>query len=351
MNRLESTLSRIHDPDKAAMEAARSRQARLTKPQGSLGRLEELAIRIAGMKGVERPRLERAAVIVMAGDHGVCVEGVSAYPSEVTPQMVRNFLAGGAAINVFARREGARVVVVDVGVAAELSPAPGLYLKKVRPGTANIARGPAMSRAEAQRSLEVGIEVFEEEYAKEPFNILATGDMGIGNTTPSTALAAVFLGTSARSIAGRGTGVDDSGLERKIAAVERAIAVNAPDPSDPIGCLAAVGGLEIGAIAGAMLAAAASRVPILVDGFISGSAALLARALCPTAQGYMIASHASADSGHRAMLTSLGLDPLLDLGLRLGEGTGAMLAFSLCDAACRALDEMATFDEAGVSEK
>lgn len=347
---LESTMARVAPIDAEAAAAARERQARLTKPAGSLGRLEELSVAIAGMTGSARPRLGPGAVFVMAGDHGVCAEGVSAFPQEVTPQMVANFLRGGAGINVLARRAGARVVVTDVGVASAMAPAPGLHLRKVRAGTANIARGPAMSLAEARACVEVGIEVFEEEFARSPFSLAATGDMGIGNTTPSTALACVFTGLPPREIAGRGTGIDDAGLARKVSAVERALSVNAPAAVRPLEALASVGGLEIGAIAGVMIAAAARRVPVLVDGFISGAGALLAAALCPRSRDYMIAAHASADAGHRAMLARLGLVPLLDLGLRLGEGTGAVLAFDLCDAACRTLDEMATFDEAGVAE-
>jgi len=351
MNLLESTIARISEPDRDAAASARARQDTLTKPRGSLGRLEDLSVKIAGIAGCPRPRLAPGAVFVMAGDHGVCAEGVSAYPSEVTAQMVLNFLGGGAAINVLARREGARVVVVDVGVASDLAPSPNLYIKKVRPGTANMALGPAMSRDEARRAVEAGIEAFETEFARAPFGIAATGDMGIGNTTPSTALAALFTGKSPRELVGRGTGVDDAGLERKVSAIERALSVNAPSPSDALGALAAVGGLEIGAIAGAMLAAAANRVPVLVDGFISGAGALIARGLAPLSVEYMIAAHASADNGHRAMLASLGLEPLLDLGMRLGEGTGAAIAFGICDAACKTLDEMATFGDAGVSEK
>lgn len=349
MSLLDTTIAKIRPADAASAAAARERQDSLTKPRGSLGRLEELSVRIAGMTGTARPRLGPGAVFVMAGDHGVCAEGVSAFPPEVTPQMVLNFLAGGAGINVLARKAGARVVVGDIGVAAELAPAPGLYLRKVRPGTGNMARESAMSRDEARRAVEAGIEIFEAEYAREPFGIAATGDMGIGNTTPSTAIAAVLAALEPKAIIGRGTGVDDSGLARKLGAVERALALHRPDPADGLGVLAAVGGLEIGAIAGVILAAAARGMPVLVDGYISGAGALVARALAPRAVDYMIASHASADSGHRGMLASLGLEPILDLGLRLGEGTGAALAMMLCDAACRVLDEMATFGEAGVS--
>jgi nicotinate-nucleotide--dimethylbenzimidazole phosphoribosyltransferase len=350
MNLLDETIASIRKPDVAAAASARARQDSLTKPMGSLGLLEELSVRIAGMTGSARPALAPGAVFVMAGDHGVCAEGVSAFPQEVTPQMVLNFVHGGAGINVLARAAGARVVVTDVGVAADIAAAEGLYLRKVGRGTRNMAKGPAMTRDEARACVEVGIEVFEAEYAKAPFGIAATGDMGIGNTTPSAAIVAVVTGTAVRSVVGRGTGIDDSGLERKISVIEKAIALNAPDPRDALGILAAVGGFEIGAIAGTILAAAARRVPVLIDGFISGAGALIAKGLCPTSAEYMIAAHNSVEPGHGAMLASLGLRPILDLGLRLGEGTGAALAMPICASACKVLDEMATFEEAGVSE-
>lgn len=351
MGLLESTIARIEKPDARAAAAAAARQDRLTKPQGSLGELEALSVKIAGILGSERPRLGPGAVFVMAGDHGVCAEGVSAYPATVTRQMAANILAGGAGINVLARRAGARVVLADVGMASDLAPTPGLYIKKVRRGAGNIASGPAMSRDEARRSIEAGIEVFEAELSREPFSIAATGDLGIGNTTPSAAIAAVYSGHPPREIAGRGTGLDDAGLERKIRAIELALATNAPDPRDGLGVLAAVGGLELGGIAGVILAAAANRIPVLVDGFISGAGALIAHSIAPISADYMIAAHLSGDSGQRFMLEALGQRPLLALGMRLGEGTGAALAMTICDAACRCLDEMATFDEAGVSGK
>jgi nicotinate-nucleotide--dimethylbenzimidazole phosphoribosyltransferase len=351
MDLLESTIARIGSPDGTARAAAIARQSALTKPRGSLGALEELSVKIAGITGSPRPRIEGKAVFVMAGDHGICERGVSAFPREVTVQMLANMLAGGAGINVLSRQAGARVVIADIGVASDLEPAPGLYLKKVKAGTADMSAGPAMSRDEARRSIEAGIEVFEAEFAREGFNLAATGDMGIGNTTPSTALAAVFTGRTTREIVGRGTGIDDAALERKIAAVELALAVNRPDASDALGALASVGGLEIGAIAGVILAAAARRIPVLIDGFISGAGALVARGLCPGSTGYMIAAHLSGDRGHRFMLEELELEPILSLGLRLGEGTGAVLAMGLCEAACRVLDEMATFGEASVSDK
>jgi nicotinate-nucleotide--dimethylbenzimidazole phosphoribosyltransferase len=349
MQVLERTIAAIAALDPVAAEAARERQTRLTKPRGSLGRLEELAVAIAGMTGKARPRLGGGAVFVMAGDHGVCAEGVSAFPQAVTAQMVMNFLGGGAAINVLGRQAGARVVVADVGVAADLEAAPGLYLKKIARGTGNMARGPAMSREQAIASVEAGIEVFEAELALSPFGIAATGDMGIGNTTPSAAITALITRSDVAAVVGRGTGIDDAGLARKMIAVKKALSLNAPDPLDALGTLAAVGGFEIGAIAGVILAAAAHRIPVIVDGFISAAGALVARGICPQSAKYMIASHMSVEPGHRAALSALGLEPLFDLGLRLGEGTGAVLAMMLCQSACKILDEMATFDEAGVS--
>jgi nicotinate-nucleotide--dimethylbenzimidazole phosphoribosyltransferase len=351
MTLLEKTIGAIRPADRNAAAAARAREDDLTKPRGSLGLLEDVAVKVAGMQGTPRPRLGPGAVFVMAGDHGVVAEGVSLYPQEVTAQMVANFLSGGAAINVLARAAGARVVVTDAGVAADLPSAPGLYARKIGRGTGNIARGPAMSRDEARRAVEAGIEVFEAEYAQEAFSIAATGDMGIGNTTPSAAIAAALTGLSPRELAGRGTGIDDEGLARKIAAIEKALSVNRPDPKDALDVLSKVGGFEIGAIAGVCLAAAARRMPVVVDGFISTAGALVAAGLSPDAKDYMLAAHASTEGCHREMLRKLGLEPLLDLGLHLGEGTGSALAFPLCVAACRVLDEMATFSEAGVSDK
>lgn len=351
MTILDDTIAKIGKADEASARAARARQDDLTKPRGSLGLLEEVSIRIAAMQRTARPALGPGAVFVMAGDHGVAAQGVSLYPSEVTAQMVGNFLSGGAAINVLARAAGARVVVTDAGVASDLPDAPGLYRKKVGRGTADIASGPAMSREQAGRCIEAGIEVFEAEYAKEKFAIAATGDMGIANTTPSAAIASALTGIAPRELAGRGTGIGDAMLERKIAVIEKALELNRPDPEDGLDVLAKVGGFEIGAIAGVCLAAAAHRMPVVVDGFISTAGALVAAALAPDAKDYMLASHVSAERGHRAMLAGLGLSPLLDLGLRLGEGTGAALALPLCAAACKILDEMATFSEAGVSDK
>ncbi|MGQ9925560.1 MAG: nicotinate-nucleotide--dimethylbenzimidazole phosphoribosyltransferase [Chloroflexaceae bacterium] len=348
MSRLEQTIAQIVPLDNDAMVAARTRQAVLTKPQGALGRLETLATQIAGITGNPRPRLLKPAVVVMAGDHGVAAQGVSLYPAEVTPQMVLNFLRGGAAINVLARHVGAQVVVVDIGVAVDLPPHPDLLVRKIAHGTRDFSREPAMSREQAQQAVETGIAVVEEVIAA-GVDVVATGDMGIGNTTPSSAIAAAITGRPVAEVTGRGTGLDDAGLARKVAVIEAALSLHQPDPTDGLDVLAKVGGLEIGGLAGVMIGAAARRVPVTVDGFISGAAALIACALAPAVQPYLIAGHRSVERGHQAVFGRLDLEPLLDLGLRLGEGTGAVLAISLCQAACKVLDEMATFDEAGVS--
>lgn len=332
------------------MQAARERQNKLTKPPASLGRLEDLSIQLAGITGQAFPSVERKAVIVMAADHGVAIEGVSAYPAEVTAQMVLNFLRGGAAINVLARQAGARVTVVDIGVASEFEPMPGLIRRKVMCGTRDLAKGPAMARAEAEHAIQVGMDVLEEEFAR-GLDIVATGDMGIGNTTPSSAIVAAITGLPVSQVVGRGTGIDDHGLQRKINVIEQALAVNQPDATDALDVLHKVGGLEIAGLAGVMIAAASHRVPVLVDGFISTAAAMIAVGLSPRVGDYLIGAHQSVEIGHQAMLKHLNLKPLLDLHLRLGEGTGAALAFHLIEASTRILREMATFDEAGVSNK
>ncbi len=347
---LEGAIRAVGALDEEAMARAQGRQDQLTKPRGSLGRLEELSIRLAGIRGQERPRLSQKAIITMAGDHGVVVEGVSAYPQEVTPQMVYNFLRGGAGINVLARHIGARVVVVDMGVAAPLESHPQLVFKKVALGTKDMSQGPAMSRKQALQAVEAGMEVLEEELGK-GLDIVGTGDMGIGNTTASSAIAAVFTGEPVERLTGRGTGLDEAGLARKVAVINKALSVNQPVPGDPLDVLSKVGGFELGGLAGVMLGAAAHRIPVVIDGFISGAAALIACGLCPGLRDFLIASHVSAEPGHRGILRHLGLRPLLDLGMRLGEGTGACLGIFLCEAACRLLDEMATFGEAGVSGK
>lgn len=336
--------------DEPSAALARQRQSHLTKPAGSLGRLEELSIQLAGIQANPRPQAGRKAVIVRAGDHGVVAEGVSAYPSAVTSQMVYNFLNGGAAINVLARQAGARVTVVDVGVATDFKGVAGLVHRKVAPGTHNMALGPALTRAEAEQAVQVGIDVANAEAAR-GLDMLATGEMGIGNTTPSSAITALYSRLPVSQVVGRGTGVDDSGLSRKISAIQRALEVNQPDPSDPLDVLAKVGGLEIAGLAGVVIGAAANRVVVVIDGFISTAAALIAVRLAPETQPYLIAAHQSVEAGHLALLRLLGLRPLLDLDLRLGEGTGAVLAFHLLEAAAHILNEMATFESAGVSGK
>ncbi|HVC33520.1 MAG TPA: nicotinate-nucleotide--dimethylbenzimidazole phosphoribosyltransferase [Chloroflexota bacterium] len=350
MKRIIDVTRRIGALDVAAMQAARERQDQLTKPPGSLGRLEELSVRLAGITGRARPRFPRKAVIVLAADHGVAAAGVSAYPQSVTAQMVLNFLAGGAAINVLARRAGARVVVADLGVATELPDHPSLVRKKIGHGTRNMVEGPAMTVGEALAAVVAGIDIVEAEI-RQGLDLVATGDMGIGNTTASSAIVATITGVPIADVTGRGTGVDERGWARKVAAIERACSVNRPDPADPIDVLAKVGGFEIGGLVGVILGAAAARLPVIIDGFISGAAALLATELCPTARDYLIAAHNSVEIGHRLMLERMELVPLLNLNLRLGEGTGAAMAMHLIDDAVAVLDEMATFGEAGVSSK
>ena len=334
-----------------AMQAARDRQNMLTKPQGSLGRLEELSIQLAGITMKEIPSINEKVIITMAGDHGVAAEGVSVYPQEVTPQMVLNFLAGGAAINVLARHVGARVVVVDMGVANDIPTTDERLIRRsIGLGTMNLANGPAMTLVQAEESIQSGIEIALAEIAKGA-NIIGTGDMGIGNTTPSAAIACAFLHQHPRDVAGRGTGVDDVGLIRKIFVIERALNVNKPNADDGLDVLAKVGGFEIGGLAGVMLGAASRHVPVMVDGFISTAAAMIAVSLAPQCREYLIFAHRSKEYGHGLMLNWLGVKPLLDLDMRLGEGTGAVLGISMAEAACKILSEMATFEEAGVSEK
>jgi nicotinate-nucleotide--dimethylbenzimidazole phosphoribosyltransferase len=350
MNKINETIASIGPLDRGAMEEARKRQDNLTKPQGSLGQLESLSIQVAGIKGNPSPRITHKVIFTLAGDHGVTVEGVSAYPSEVTPQMVYNFLRSGAGINVLARQIGARVVIADLGVASQLEPHPDLKDKKVTQGTKNMVRGPAMSREEAIRSIEAGIELVEEELSK-GIDILGTGDMGIGNTTPSSAITAAFTGADTALVTGRGTGLDDEGWRRKIQMIQQALRINRPDPKDALDILSKVGGFEIGGIAGVILAGAKYRIPVVIDGFISGAAALIAVSLSPAVKPYLIASHQSVEQGHRIILEHLGLKPLLNLDLRLGEGTGAALGIFLVETSLKVLNEMATFSEAGVSEK
>ncbi|HWG98541.1 MAG TPA: nicotinate-nucleotide--dimethylbenzimidazole phosphoribosyltransferase [Pilimelia sp.] len=347
---LRATIEAIRPADARAAAAAAALQARLTKPAGSLGALEELSVRLAALAGACPPPLpEPAALAVFAGDHGVHAQRVTGWPQEVTAQMVANFLAGGAVVNAFARQVGASVTVVDVGVAAPLAPAPGLVAAKVRPGTRDLAVEPALTREEAVEALAVGVRTAAQ-LVDGGARVLLTGDMGIANTTPAAALVAAFTGADAAAATGRGTGVDDATYARKVAVVAGALARHRPDPADPLGVLAAVGGLEHAALAGFVLGAAARRVPVVVDGVIAAAAALVAAALAPDAVAAMVAGHRSAEPGATLALRHLGLAPLLDLGLRLGEGTGAALALPLVAAAARTLREVATFDSAGVSQ-
>ena len=348
---VQQTISTIRPADPEAMAAARALQARLTKPAGSLGALEELSVRLAGLAGTCPPPLpEPAAVAVFAGDHGVHAQGVTPWPQEVTAQMVANFLAGGAVVNAFARQVGASLTVVDVGVAAPFDPAPGLITAKIRPGTRDLAVEPAMTRDEALAAITVGVRVGAD-LIENGARILVTGDMGIANTTPAAALIAALTGAEPAAVTGRGTGVDDATYARKVAVVAAALARHRPDPADPLGVLAALGGLEHAALAGFVLGAAARRTPVVVDGVIAAAAALVAAALAPDATDAMVAGHRSAEPGAAVALRHLGLVPLLDLGMRLGEGTGAVLALPLVASAVRVLHDVATFDAAGVSEK
>jgi len=350
MKLLNETISSIEKIDYRLGKETQRRLDNLTKPQGSLGRLEELAKHIVEITRVKNPMLVHKVIFTVAGDHGVVEEGVSAFPKEVTPQMVYNFLNGGAGINVLARHVGARVVVIDAGVASDLIPAPHLIIKKVGYGTKNMAKGPAMTREEAVKSLEAGIEVFEAEF-KKGINIAGTGDMGIGNTTPSSAITAVITGNPVEEVTGRGTGISDKTLSHKIEVIKRAIALNKPDPKDGIDALSKVGGFELGALAGVIIASASKKVPVVIDGFISGAAALIAYTVEPKVRDYMIAAHCSVERGHGIALGFLGLKPILDLEMRLGEGTGAALAMGIVDAGVKILNEMATFESAGISEK
>jgi nicotinate-nucleotide--dimethylbenzimidazole phosphoribosyltransferase len=351
MDLLQQTIDAIAPADAAVMSAAGERQDRLTKPRGALGALEDVSVRLAGMAGeCPPPCPEPAAVAVFAADHGVHAQGVSAWPQEVTAQMVANIVDGGAAVNALARQVGADVVVVDVGVVGDLPEAPGLLARKVRRGTRDLSSEPAMTRVEAERAVVVGIEVARDLVAAGN-RCLLVGDMGIANTTASAALVAAFTGSKVLDVTGRGTGVDDPTWQRKIDVVGAALAHRPPDPEDALGTLASLGGLEHGAIVGYVLGAAAAGVPVVLDGVIAGAAALAAARLAPAAVDYCIAGHRSVEPGHDVALSSLGLRPMVDLDLRLGEGSGAVLALPLVQAAVRVLREMATFDSAGVTDK
>jgi len=350
MELLKTTLESIGKPDLTAAQAAQERLDNLTKPQGSLGIMEQIVVRLAAIQGKEIPSLGAKVVMVMAGDHGVVAEGVSAYPQEVTPQMVLNFLNNGAAINVFSNYTGAKVVVTDVGVIGPAIEHPQLNVRKIREGTRNMAREAAMTEAEAVAAIEVGIDMVLAEI-EAGATIVATGEMGIGNTTPSSAILAVFSGVDLEIITGRGTGIDETARQKKITVIKQALELNQPDPQQPLDVLRKVGGLEIAALTGVILGAAARRIPVVVDGFISTAAALVACKMNEGCRDFLFASHLSQEPGHRIMLEYMGLQPILHLDLRLGEGTGAVLTFPIFEAAVKAMKEMATFGEAGVSNK
>lgn len=343
------TVSEIQPPNQASAAIAAERQRRLTKPSGSLGKLEDLAIRIAGISGFNRPRLDQKLIVVAAADHGVAKHGVSAYPQEVTAQMVNNFVTGGAAINVLASHVGARVRIVDAGILDQNFEHDTVIQVNLGPGSADITEGPAMPPELAEKAISAGISMLQVEHDNLGIDIVGCGDMGIGNSTAAASIVSAVTGRSPRATTGRGTGIDDKTFETKVSSVEKALTVNKPDPADGIDLLASVGGFEIGVLSGIYLGAAAARIPAVVDGLISGAAALVATTIAPTVQSYLVASHRSMEPGHGETLRYLELDPLLDLGMRLGEGTGAALGISLCVAACRLMDEMATFEEAGVT--
>jgi nicotinate-nucleotide--dimethylbenzimidazole phosphoribosyltransferase len=348
MTLIEKLRGEIAGPDEGIRSKLARRLDGKTKPRRSLGRLEDLACAVAAIQRTEEPRVRRKAVVVMAGDHGVAAQGVSAFPQEVTVQMLQNFAAGGAAISVLARHAGAEVRIVDMGSATAWRGHPSVLDRRIGPGTRDFTQGPAMTRAEALRAIEVGVGLATE-LAEREVTLIGLGEMGIANSTAASAMAAAFLGLTPEEVTGRGTGVDDAGYARKLGAIRRALEVNRPDPADPLDVLAKVGGFEIAGLAGVTLGAASRKVPVVTDGLIATAAAFAAAQLVPAARGCLLPSHASVEVGHRRLLEGLGLRPLLDLEMRLGEGTGAALAMNLVDASLRILDEMATFESAGVS--
>ena len=349
MKRLEEILSEITPPDRELFKKAREQLDQMAIPRGSLGRLEECAQRVVAITGTLKPSVAKKAIVVFAGDHGVVEEGVSAFPQEVTTQMVSNFIKGGAGINVLARHTGAQVLVVDMGVAAKIHPSEGLLLKKVAYGTQNMRKGPAMTQEQALEGILTGFRIAED-LKSQNTEIIGTGDMGIGNTTPSSAIAALLTKGSVEEVTGRGTGVSDDILQRKIDVIKEAIDYNKPDPGDPIDTLSKVGGFELAGIAGLIIGSAFSRIPVVIDGFISSAAALVAVSLNPVIGEFLFAAHQSVEPGHRIVLNALGQKPLLDLSMRLGEGTGAALGMGIVEAGVKVLLEVLTFQEAGVKE-
>jgi len=350
MHQRNKVIDSIAPADQTIKRAVQAHLDNLTKPRGSLGRLEEIALRYCLATGTIKPVLGKKKIFCFACDHGVVAEGVSAYPKEVTPQMVMNMLAGGAAVSVLTRHVGAELLVIDMGVDDPLAQAPGLCRKKIRSGTGNIACGPAMTVDEAWRAIETGIDLAQTAQA-EGVTLIGTGEMGIANTTPASALFAAFLGCPVADVTGRGTGIDDANLGKKVAVIQKALEVNRARLVDPINTLAALGGFEIAAICGLVLGAAARRVPVVIDGFISSAGALAAICMNKTVLDYLFFSHMSQEKGHHVFFKQFGLKPILDLEMRLGEGTGAALAFSIIEASLKIYNEMATFGSAGVSDK
>jgi nicotinate-nucleotide--dimethylbenzimidazole phosphoribosyltransferase len=348
MKKLNDAIATIKTLDKAMHERALERLANQARPAGSLGSLEPLSARLASIKGCMDVRLERKVIVTCAGDHGVVAEGVSLFPQEVTAQMVYNFVNGGASISVLARHANATVRVADLGVNADFDPSLPIFHKKIAKGTRNFAKEPAMSREQAVESIEAGIDIVDTLVREEGLDMLGTGDMGIGNTTPSSAIIAAFSGIPVEKLTGRGTGIGDEALANKIRVIENAIALHKPDPSDALDVLSKVGGFEIGGLAGLVIGAAKHGIPVVCDGLISTAGALVACELAPAAKEYLFVSHKSVEVGHAYMHDRLGLSPILDLGLRLGEGTGAALSMEILDAATRVLAEIKTFDEVGI---
>jgi len=349
--KIKETIQKIKPINFELMEKAQKRLDHLTKPQGSLGRLEDFACQIVGISGNLNPEIKRKVILVMAGDHGVAQERVSAFPQEVTFQMVYNFIRGGAGINVLARHIGADVLVVDMGVAKDFASEKGLIIKKIAYGTKNIAQGPAMSRDEAERAIIAGIEVLEDELSRKGIDIVGLGEMGIANTTPSSAIVACLTKSKVEEVTGQGTGINEDQLKNKIRVIKQAIEINHPDPEDGLDVLSKIGGFEIGGLVGCILAAAAHRVPIVIDGFISCASALIAIKLAPLVKDYIFASHNSVEKGHKIALKYIGKVPMFDLSMRLGEGTGAALGISFIEAGVKILTQMATFTDAGVENK
>lgn len=350
MNKLNETIGRIKSPDKKKYEEALKKLSEQARPAGCLGLLENISARLAAIFGTMDVKLKNKIIVTCAGDHGVVEEGVTLFPQEVTHQMVFNFVNGGASVNVIARHAGARVFVADFGVNHDFRPTLEIFHKKVRKGTSNLAKGPAMTREEAVRSIEGGIEIVEELLKKEKIDMLGTGDMGIGNTTPSSAVIAAFSGLPVEMLTGRGTGIDDKMLKHKIEVIEKGLKVNKPDKNDGLDVLSKVGGFEIGGLAGLVLGAAAHGIPVVCDGLISTAGALIACSIAPMAKEYLFASHRSVEAGHRFMHEHLGIEPVLDLGFRLGEGTGAAAAMELLDLSTRILAEIKSFAEVNIND-